>query len=130
MTSTHGQTPRRRGGSLPSDSGAGPGSSGGRRRTCVGWVATAPAGPMTWIAASAKAAGAATLNYGMFLNTVINFLIVAFAIYLLVRQVNKLRAQPAPAPAGPPTKSCPFCCSAIPLQATRCPQCTSELENA
>jgi large conductance mechanosensitive channel len=79
--------------------------------------------------AAAKAAGAATLNYGVFLNTVINFLIVAFAIFLLVRQVNRLRAKPAPAPA-PPTKSCPYCCSAIALAATRCPQCTSELKTA
>jgi large conductance mechanosensitive channel len=77
--------------------------------------------------ATAKAAGAATLNYGLFLNTIINFVIVSFAIFLLVRQVNKLRA-PAPVPAGPALKPCAYCCSQIPLAATRCPQCTSQLK--
>jgi large conductance mechanosensitive channel len=76
----------------------------------------------------AKAAGAATLNYGTFMNTVINFLIVAFAIFLLVRQVNRLRPKPAPAPAGPALKECKFCFSSIPQQATRCPHCTSDLK--
>ena len=80
--------------------------------------------------AQAKAAGAATLNYGLFMNTVINFLIVSLAIFLLVRQVNRLRAKPAPAPAGPALKECKFCCSSIPLQATRCPHCTSGLKVA
>jgi large conductance mechanosensitive channel len=80
--------------------------------------------------AAAKAAGAATLNYGLFLNTVINFTIVAFAIFLLVQQVNKLRPKPAPVEAGPATKACPYCCSTIPLKATRCPQCTSDLKAA
>lgn len=75
--------------------------------------------------AAAKEAGAATLNYGLFLNTIIDFLIVAFAIFLLIRQVNKLkRAEPA---AAPTTKDCPFCASAISLKATRCPNCTSQL---
>lgn len=78
--------------------------------------------------AKAKAAGAATLNYGLFLNTVINFLIVAFAIFLLVRQVNKLKPKPAPAPPAPALKDCVFCFSSIPLQATRCPHCTSNLK--
>lgn len=73
----------------------------------------------------AKAAGAATLNYGMFINTVIDFLIVAFVIFLLVRQVNRWKTPP-PAPTLA-TKDCPYCCSAIPLKATRCPNCTSEL---
>ncbi len=78
--------------------------------------------------AQAKAAGATTLNYGVFLNAVVNFLIVAFAVFLLVRQVNKLRRPPAaPAPA---TKDCPYCCSPVSLKATRCPQCTSELKAA
>jgi len=77
--------------------------------------------------AAAKAAGAATLNYGIFLNTVINFVIVSFAIFLLVRQVNKLRA-PAPVPAVPALKPCAYCCSQIPLAATRCPHCTSQLK--
>jgi large conductance mechanosensitive channel len=78
--------------------------------------------------ADAKKAGAATLNYGLFLNTVINFLIVAFAIFLLVKQVNRLQRRPEPAPAGPPTtKECPYCLSTIPIKATRCPQCTSQV---
>jgi large conductance mechanosensitive channel len=76
--------------------------------------------------AAAKAAGAATINYGLFLNAVINFLIVAFAIFLLVKQVNRLK-RPAPAPAPPATRDCPHCFSPISLKATRCPQCTSEL---
>jgi large conductance mechanosensitive channel len=79
--------------------------------------------------AAAKAAGAATLNYGIFLNTIINFLIVAFAIFILVKQVNRLQ-QPAPAaaaPAAPVTKDCPQCLSAIPVKATRCAHCTSQL---
>jgi len=77
--------------------------------------------------AAAKAAGAATINYGVFLNTVINFLIVAFAIFLLVKQVNRLQ-KPAPAPAAAPaTKECPHCLSTIAAKATRCPQCTSQL---
>ncbi len=75
--------------------------------------------------AAAKAAGAATLNYGIFLNTVINFLIVAFAIFLFVRQVNRLKKQPVPAAAT--TKDCPYCLSAVALNATRCAHCTSEL---
>ena len=80
--------------------------------------------------AQAKAAGAATLNYGLFMNTVINFLIISFAIFLLVRQVNRLRAKPAPAPPAPAVKDCPFCFSSIPQRATRCPNCTSELKGA
>ena len=77
--------------------------------------------------ATAKAAGAATLNYGIFINNVIDFLIVAFAVFLLVQQVNRFtKKQPAPAPAT--TKECPYCVSAIPLRATRCPQCTSEIK--
>jgi large conductance mechanosensitive channel len=79
--------------------------------------------------AAAKAAGAATLNYGLFLNTVINFLIVAFAVFLLVRQVNRFAPKPVPA-AAPATRDCPYCLSAVPLKATRCPHCTSELRAA
>jgi large conductance mechanosensitive channel len=79
--------------------------------------------------AQAKAAGAPTVNVGMFMNTVINFLIVAFAIFLLVRQVNRLFPKPAPAPA-PAVKQCKFCFSSIPQQATRCPHCTSDLKGA
>lgn len=74
--------------------------------------------------AEAKAAGAATINYGMFLNTVIDFLIVAFVIFMLVRQVNRWNK---PAPVVVTTKDCGFCYTAIPLKATRCPNCTSAL---
>ena len=78
--------------------------------------------------AEAKKAGAATLNYGLFLNTAINFLIVGFAVFLLVKQVNRLkRTEPAPAPT---TRECRFCYTAIPIKATRCPNCTSELTKA
>lgn len=77
--------------------------------------------------AAAKAAGAATLNYGVFLNTIINFMIVAFAVFLLVRQVNRLAPKPAAVPA---TRDCPYCLSAIPVKATRCAHCTSELRPA
>lgn len=77
--------------------------------------------------AEAKAAGAATINYGLFLNTVLDFLIVAFALFLVIRQVNRLVAKPVPAQAAPTSKECPFCCSTIPIKATRCPHCTSEL---
>jgi large conductance mechanosensitive channel len=78
--------------------------------------------------ASAKAAGAATINYGLFLNAVIDFLIVAFVIFLVIRAANRLqRPKPAPAPAA---KECPYCFSNIPIKATRCPACTSELKPA
>jgi large conductance mechanosensitive channel len=75
--------------------------------------------------AEAKAAGAATLNYGIFLNNIVDFLVVAFAVFLLVRMVNRWN-KPAPA-AAPSTKECPYCASTIPLKATRCPNCTSEI---
>ncbi|HXG22797.1 MAG TPA: large-conductance mechanosensitive channel protein MscL [Methylomirabilota bacterium] len=79
--------------------------------------------------AKAKEAGAPTLNIGLFLNHVMNFLIVAFAIFLLVQQFNRLKRQPEPAPAGPPTtKECPYCLSTIPLKATRCSHCTSDVQ--
>ncbi len=76
--------------------------------------------------AEAKAAGAATINYGVFINTVIDFFIVAFAIFLVVRGINRLRREPAP--PTPTTRSCPYCLTTIPLQATRCPACTSQIE--
>lgn len=76
--------------------------------------------------AEAQKAGAATINYGLFINGVVNFIIVAFAVFLLIRQVNRLMAKPAPA-AEPTTKTCPFCHTDIPLAATRCPHCTSTL---
>ena len=75
----------------------------------------------------AKAAGAPVIAYGNFLNTVFEFLIVAFAVFLLVRQVNRMRAKPVPTP---PTKECAYCISIIPIAATRCPHCTSELQRA
>ncbi|HEX9916132.1 MAG TPA: large-conductance mechanosensitive channel protein MscL [candidate division Zixibacteria bacterium] len=76
----------------------------------------------------AKAAGAVTISYGVFVNMVIDFVIVAFVIFLLVRQVNRFKRQPAP--VEPTTKECPYCFSAIPIKATRCPFCTSQLEKA
>lgn len=88
----------------------------------------ATAGPYA-TPAIAKAAGAVTLNYGLFINTIISFLIVAFAVFMLIRAINRLkREQPAPA-AAPTTKDCPFCYSAVPLKAIRCPHCTSELKS-
>ncbi len=75
--------------------------------------------------AEAKAAGAATINYGLFLNTVLGFVIVAFAVFLVVRQVNHMKRPAADAPAT--LKDCPFCLSPIPLRATRCAHCTAEL---
>jgi large conductance mechanosensitive channel len=78
--------------------------------------------------ADAQVAGAATINYGVFINTVIDFILVAFVIFLLVRQINKLARKPAPAPAAPTTKECPYCYTQIPIPATRCPNCTSELK--
>ena len=76
--------------------------------------------------ADAQKAGVPTINYGIFLNTVLEFLIVAFAIFLLVRQINRMRPAPPTAPADPP-KTCPFCASQIPIAAQRCPFCTSDL---
>jgi len=77
--------------------------------------------------ADAKAAGAATINYGLFLNTVIDFVIVAFVIFLLIRAVNRMRREQEAAPAAPTTKECPYCLSSIPIKATRCANCTSQL---
>jgi large conductance mechanosensitive channel len=79
--------------------------------------------------AEAQKAGAATFNYGIFLNTIINFVIVAFAVFLLIRQVNRF-AKKKEAPAAPTTKECPHCLSNIPIKATRCPHCTSQLQPA
>jgi large conductance mechanosensitive channel len=84
------------------------------------------AGPYASLAA-AQEAGAVTLNYGLFLNTIINFIIIAFAMFLVVRAVNRLEKKEEPAPAEPTTKTCAFCFTEIPIQATRCPNCTSEL---
>ena len=76
--------------------------------------------------AEAKAAGAATLNIGVFLNVVIEFLIIAFAVFIMVQQLNRIVRRPA-APEAPTTKDCAYCCTAIPLKATRCPNCTSQI---
>ncbi len=75
--------------------------------------------------ADAKKAGVVTINYGLFLNTVIDFLIVAFVIFMMIRQINRLKKEPEP--AVPTTKDCSHCFSVIPIKATRCPHCTSEL---
>jgi len=73
--------------------------------------------------AAAKAAGAATLNYGIFINNILNFIIIAFAVFLIVRQINRMQT---PAPAAS-TKDCPYCLTAIPLKAVKCAHCTSEI---
>ena len=76
--------------------------------------------------ADAQKAGAPTINYGVFLNTVLEFLIVAFVVFLMVRQINRLKT-PEPTPATVEARDCPFCVSRIPAKATRCPHCTSDL---
>ncbi|UCD36271.1 MAG: large conductance mechanosensitive channel protein MscL [Nitrospiraceae bacterium] len=86
---------------------------------------TAP-GPFASLA-DAQAAGAVTINYGVFLNTIISFLIVAFAIFMVIKGMNSLKRTEEAPPAEPTTKDCPFCFTAIPIKATRCPSCTSEL---
>ncbi|MBR9988183.1 MAG: large conductance mechanosensitive channel protein MscL [Gemmatimonadetes bacterium] len=86
-----------------------------------------PASPYVTIA-DAQAAGAVTLNYGQFINNIIAFLIVAFAVFLLVKAINKLRRQEQVEPESPTDRSCPFCATTIPIQALRCPHCTSTLE--
>ena len=78
---------------------------------------------------AAKEAGAVTINYGVFVNTIINFIIVAFVLFLMVRSMNKLRRKEE-APAEPTTKDCPFCLSQISIKATRCPHCTSQQDVA
>jgi large conductance mechanosensitive channel len=77
--------------------------------------------------AEAKAATAVTMNYGLFINSIVTFLIVAFAVFLLIKQINSLKRREE-VPAAPTTKECPFCLSTVPLKAIRCPQCTSELK--
>jgi large conductance mechanosensitive channel len=83
------------------------------------------AGPYETLAL-AKAAGAVTINYGFFINTVITFLIVAFCVFMLIKNINKLRKEEAPAEVT--TKECPYCISTIPIKAQRCPHCTSEIQ--
>jgi large conductance mechanosensitive channel len=85
-------------------------------------------GPQAATLADAQKAGAVTWNYGLFITNVINFLIVAFVIFLVIRAANSMVKKPAPAPAAPTTKDCPHCFTAIPIKATRCPNCTSELK--
>lgn len=77
--------------------------------------------------AEAKKAGAATINYGLFISAIVDFTIMAFVVFLMVKQINRLRREESP--ATPTTKECPFCLSATALAATRCPHCTSTLEN-
>jgi large conductance mechanosensitive channel len=77
--------------------------------------------------ADAQKAGAVTINYGMFINTIISFLIVAFAVFLIIRQINRLKRQEEVPEAEPTTKECPHCLSTIPSKATRCAYCTAEL---
>jgi len=90
---------------------------------------TKAAGPYESLA-TAKAAGAVSINYGFFINTVISFLIVAFAVFLLIRGINQLKRQEAAPPPVPTTKDCPYCLSTVPIKATRCGHCTSELKGA
>jgi len=88
-----------------------------------------PAGPYAALA-DAQAAGAVTINYGVFINAVISFLIVAFAMFLIIRAMNRMqRAKEAPV-AEPTDKECPYCFTAIPIKASRCPHCTSQLKAA
>ncbi len=84
------------------------------------------AGPYASLAA-AQQAGAVTVNYGIFINRIISFLIVAFALFLVIRSMNRMKRKPETAPAAVTTKECPFCFSTIPLKASRCPHCTSEI---
>ncbi|MGZ8428460.1 MAG: large-conductance mechanosensitive channel protein MscL [Candidatus Deferrimicrobiaceae bacterium] len=86
-------------------------------------------GPYATIAA-AKGAGAVTLNYGLFVNTIVNFLIIAFAIFFVVRSINQLKKKEVAPPAVPTTMECPYCLSTIPIQAKKCGHCTSELKAA
>jgi len=80
--------------------------------------------------AEAQKAGAVTINYGLFVNSVISFVIVAFAVFMLIRGINKLKREEAAPPAEATTKECPYCYSEIPVKATRCPSCTSDLTKA
>jgi large conductance mechanosensitive channel len=85
------------------------------------------AGPYASVAA-AKSAGAVTINFGVFVNTIISFILIAFAVFVLVRTINKMRRQEQTPPPVPITKECAYCFSKIPIKATRCPNCTSELK--
>lgn len=85
-----------------------------------------PGGPYLSLA-KAKEAGAATVNYGVFLTKTLNFLVVALAVFVMVRFINRLRRQAETAPPAPTEKECPFCCMKVPIQASRCAHCTAEL---
>jgi large conductance mechanosensitive channel len=87
------------------------------------------AGPFATVAA-AREAGAVTLNYGLFVNTIVNFLIIAFAIFFVVRGINRLKKKEEAPAAEPTTRECPLCLSTIPIKATRCGHCTSEIKTA
>ena len=91
--------------------------------------AGAPGAPYASLA-DAQAAGAVTINYGLFINVAVTFVIIALAMFLLIRSINKLKREGQAPLAEPTTKECPFCISAVPIKATRCPHCTSELSNA
>ena len=91
--------------------------------------AGSPAAPYASLA-DAQAAGAVTINYGVFINAVVSFLIVASVMFLLIRSINRLKREQEAPPAAPTTKECPYCLSVIPIKATRCAQCTSELPPA
>ena len=84
------------------------------------------AGPYASLA-DAQAAGAVTINYGVFINTIISFIVIAFAIFMVIRNMNKLKKKEEAPPAEPTTKDCPYCLTSIPIKATRCPNCTSKL---
>ena len=88
--------------------------------------AGSPAGPYALLA-DAQAAGAVTINYGVFVNAVVSFLIVAFVVFLLIRTINRMKREEEAPPTEPTTKECPYCLSTIPIKATRCAHCTSEL---
>jgi large conductance mechanosensitive channel len=87
------------------------------------------AGPYASLAA-AKAAGAVTLNLGIFINTIISFIIIAFAVFLVIKGINSMKREKEAPPAEPTTKECSFCFTTIPIQASRCPHCTSQLSAA
>jgi large conductance mechanosensitive channel len=89
----------------------------------------APSGPYASLA-DAQAAGAVTINYGFFVNTIISFIIIAFVVFLLIRYINRLKREEEAPPPEPTTKDCPYCLSSIPIKASRCPQCTSQLKIA
>jgi large conductance mechanosensitive channel len=91
--------------------------------------AGSPAAPYASLA-DAQSAGAVTINYGLFVNAVIGFLIVAFVIFLLIRNVNRMKKEEEAPPTEPTTKECPYCLSSIPIKASRCAHCTSELPDA